>query len=234
MRQNGLSKPCKTSLTLGLLWWDQLFDILVMVEGGELMLSLVIRDGFLALNDDIFLKRTLTFIASRCTNMAPLSNSFDSMHMVILGATRLTICWCIMSTLLSKHVLVVVNINLSKYLFRSSWTCFLSLPRWVCQIGGITCIRRMKCMFMNFIACDRHHFSPSILYASFWDGSITCMGIVSFICACCAPCCTYSFYNSFSHLCSSCSSLSFCLSTWNSFSISFSTFTWSSCRVVTS
>jgi len=32
VRQNGLSKPCKISLTLGLLWWDQLFDMLVMVK----------------------------------------------------------------------------------------------------------------------------------------------------------------------------------------------------------
>ena len=32
VRQHGLRNPCKTSLTLSSLWWDQLFDMLVMVK----------------------------------------------------------------------------------------------------------------------------------------------------------------------------------------------------------
>lgn len=32
VRKHGLSKPCKTSMALGSLWWDQLFDMLVMVN----------------------------------------------------------------------------------------------------------------------------------------------------------------------------------------------------------
>ncbi len=86
VRQNGLSKPYKTSLTLGLLWWDQLFDMLVMVEGGEMMPILVIRDGVHALHGDILLNRTLAFVAFECIGMAPPSNSSASMCMVFLGA----------------------------------------------------------------------------------------------------------------------------------------------------
>jgi len=56
VRKNGLSKPWKTSLTLRPLWWDQLFDILMMVDGGELMPSLVVHDGVRPLNGDILLK----------------------------------------------------------------------------------------------------------------------------------------------------------------------------------
>ena len=55
-----------------------------MVEGYELVPSLVVRDGVCTLSGDILLKQTLAFVASRCTAMAPLSNSFDSMRMVIL------------------------------------------------------------------------------------------------------------------------------------------------------
>ena len=55
-------------------------------EGGEMMPSLVAHDGVHVFHGDIFLKRTLAYIASRCIGMAPLSNSSDSMHMVFLGA----------------------------------------------------------------------------------------------------------------------------------------------------
>ena len=119
VRQNGLSKPSKTSLTLKPLWWDQLYDILVMVEGGELMPSLVICDSVCALNGDILLKRTLAFVA----RMASLPNTSTSMRMVVLGVNRPATCWCIVSTLLSKHVLVVACISLSKNMFNSNWTC---------------------------------------------------------------------------------------------------------------
>ena len=66
-------------------------------------------------------------------------------------------------------------------------TCFLSFPRWVCQMGGITCVHTMTCMFPNSLACDQHHFSPCLLHANCWDGSITFVGTISFSCACCAP-----------------------------------------------
>jgi len=66
--------------------------MLVMVEGGELMPILVVRAGVHVLNGDIFMKRTLAFVAFRCTNMAPLSNSSDSMYLVYLGETRLATC----------------------------------------------------------------------------------------------------------------------------------------------
>jgi len=58
--------------------------MLVMVEDDELMPSLVVCDGVHVLNGDILLKQTLAFVASGCTDMAPLSNFFDSMCMVIL------------------------------------------------------------------------------------------------------------------------------------------------------
>jgi len=59
-----------------------------MVEGGELMPSLVIRDGVCALNGDILLKRTLAFVA----RMASLPNTSTSMRMVVLGVNRPATC----------------------------------------------------------------------------------------------------------------------------------------------
>ena len=61
-------------------------------EGGEMMPSLVVRDGVNAPHDEILLKRTLAFIAIGCIDMAPPSNSYDSMCMVILGATKPVTC----------------------------------------------------------------------------------------------------------------------------------------------
>jgi len=52
----GLSKPCKTSLRLRQLWEDQFFDILAMIDDGELMLSLVVCDGVYVLCGDILLE----------------------------------------------------------------------------------------------------------------------------------------------------------------------------------
>lgn len=52
----GLSKPCNTSLRLEQLWEDQLFEILMMVDGGDLMPSLVVHDGFHVLYGDLFLE----------------------------------------------------------------------------------------------------------------------------------------------------------------------------------
>jgi len=95
----------------------------------ELMPILVICDGVHALNGDIFLKRTLAFVAFEYTDMAPPSNLSDSMCIVVMGATGPATCSCIVSVLISKHVLVVVHINLSKYMLNSILTCFLSLHR---------------------------------------------------------------------------------------------------------
>ena len=52
----GLSNPCKALLWLRKLWEDQLFDILMMVDGGELMPSSVVHDGVHILCGDIFLE----------------------------------------------------------------------------------------------------------------------------------------------------------------------------------
>jgi len=61
----GFSKPCQLSLWLKQLWEDQLFDILMMVNSGELMQSLVARDGFLVLCGDVFLE-TISFLYCIC------------------------------------------------------------------------------------------------------------------------------------------------------------------------
>jgi len=52
----GLSKPYNKSLWLGQLWEEQLFDILTMVDSGELMLRLVVYEGDCVLCGDIFLE----------------------------------------------------------------------------------------------------------------------------------------------------------------------------------
>lgn len=157
--------------------------------------------------------------------MALLSNSYDNMCINVLSTAGLATYWCIVYVLISKHVLVTMCINFSKYMFSSSRTCSLSLSRWVCQKGGIACVCTMTCMLLNSLACNQQHCSPFLLRANCWDGPVTCTGIVSSICACCTPSCTYSCYNYFSRLCSSCSSLSCYFSTCNSFSVLFSSFT---------
>lgn len=124
--------------------------------------------------------------------------------------------------------------QLSKYMFSPSRPCFLCFPWWMCQMGGIACMRTMTCMLLNSLTWYQQQCSPCLLHARCWDGSITCTGTVSSICACCGPCYTCSCCNSFSRLWSSCSSLSFCFSKWKSFSVPFSAFTWSSCHVFTS
>ncbi len=178
-------------------------------------------------------KWTLAFVASRYTNMDPLFNSSDSMHMVVLSAVVPATYWCIVFLIISKCAFVTMHINLSKYMFSSNRTCFLSFPRWVCQMGGIASMPTMTCMLLNSLACDQQHYSPCLLRASYWDGYITCMGVISSICACCTPYCTCSYCNSFSHMCSSYSSLSHCFNTCNS-SIPFSLFVRYLCPTVTS
>ena len=132
----GLSKPCKLSLRLRQLWQDQLFDILVIIDGDKLMSSLVVCDGVCMLNGDIRLKSTLAPIASRYIDMVPLSNSFDNMRIIILSAVGPSTYWCIVSVLTSKCVLVTMHINLSTYMLSSNWTWLLSSPWWVCQWVG--------------------------------------------------------------------------------------------------
>ena len=78
-------------------------------------------------------------------------------------------------------------INLSKCMFCSSWTCFLSSPWQMCQNGRIACMFTMTCMLLNSLPWNQQHFSPRLLHASCWDGFITCTGVISSMCACCAP-----------------------------------------------
>ena len=80
-------------------------------EGHEFMPCFVIRDGVHVLHGDIFLKKTLASIASRCIGMVPPSNSSDTMCMVFLGADEWTTHWCIVSMLILQCVLVVMHIN---------------------------------------------------------------------------------------------------------------------------
>ena len=103
VRQNGLRKPCKT-LRLRQLREDQLFDILMMVDDGEMMPSLVVYDGVCMLKGDILLKANTYLHCIWYTDMDPLSNSSDNMHIIILSAARLPTYWCIVSVLMSKCV----------------------------------------------------------------------------------------------------------------------------------
>lgn len=64
----------------------------MMVEGGELMPTLVVHDGVCPLNGDILLKQTLAFVASGYIDMDTLSNWSNNMCMVILRVTTQTTC----------------------------------------------------------------------------------------------------------------------------------------------
>lgn len=129
-----------------------------------------------------------------------------------------------MPTFISYCFLVTMCINSSKYMSSSSQIWFFVFASVSVPINMIKCVNTMTSMLLKTFTYDRQHFSPCSLCASYWDGSISCMDVVSSFYACCASCCTCSFYASFSHLCSSCSSLSFCFNSYNCFSISLSTF----------
>jgi len=84
-----------------------------------------------------------------CIGSAPSSNSYANMCMVFLGVAETETHWCIVCVMIFECVLVVMRINLPKYMFNSSWTCFLSLPWWVCWMGWIACVRTMTCILLN-------------------------------------------------------------------------------------
>ena len=88
---------------------------------------------------------------NQCIGSTPSSNSSINMHMVFLGASEPTTQWCIVFVLIFNSVLVVMRINLPKYMFSSSWTYFLSSPWWVCWMGWIACVRTMTCMLLNLL-----------------------------------------------------------------------------------
>ena len=57
----------------------------------------------------------------------------------------------------------------------------------VSALNGLDCMRAHNDMHVvESLACDQPHFSPCLLRVSYWDGSLTCPGIVSFVSALCA------------------------------------------------
>jgi len=102
-------------------------------------------------------------------------------------------------------------------------------------LNGLGCMHAHNDMHdAESLACDQQHCSPCLLHVSCWDGSLTCMGIVSSVSECCSQCYSCSYCNSFICLCSFMFFLSCCFSTCNSFFVPFSVFTRSSCRTITS
>lgn len=82
---------------------------------------------------------------------------------------------------------------------------------------GITCVCTMTSTLLITHACNRQKYWPFLLCATYWDESISCMGVVSSVCACFSPCWISSYCASFSTLRSSCSTLSFRCDSYNSF-----------------
>ena len=130
-------------------------------EGGELMLSLVICDGVHALHGDILLKRTLSSIVSGCISMVTPSKLSANMCMVFLGAAEPAPHWCIVSVLIFKCVLVVMRINLSKYMFRFSWTCF-SYCSWCCCLMSLSTNNLMS-LWVGKLIDTWSNASPGVL-----------------------------------------------------------------------
>ena len=148
VRQHGLSKPCKTSLTLGLLWWDQLFDMLVMVK----LVSWCQAWSYVMVCMHIMVTSCWSEclpLLQQCIGSTRSSNSSANMCMVFLGMAEPETHWCIVSMMISKCVLVIMCINLPKYMFSPSWACFLSSLWWMCWMGWIACVRSMTCMLLD-------------------------------------------------------------------------------------
>ena len=76
-----------------------------------------------------FWKRTLAYVASGYTNLAPLSNSSDNMHIIILSAVGLATYWCIVFALIAKSTLLAMRINSSKYELQSDLFLCLCLGK---------------------------------------------------------------------------------------------------------
>ena len=59
----------------------------------------------------------------------------------------------------------------------------------VSVLNGLDCMHAHNDMHVvESLACDQQHRSPCFLGVSYWDGSLTCTGVVSFVSACCAYC----------------------------------------------
>lgn len=203
-----------------------------MIDGGILMPSLVAHDDVHVLNGDILMK---VIFCLYCIWVHRYDSSIQLIwehahHHLECSWTNNILMHSVCTNLQEcvgdyVHQLVEIYVHLQSNLvlvFAS-----MSVP-----MGGIACMCIMTSMLLKNLACDWWHFSPCLLHANYWVGSITCMGAISSVCGCCAFCCTCSCYNS-SRMCSSCSSFSCCFSTCNSFSVSLHAFMWSSCHAIT-
>ena len=63
-----------------------------------------------------------------CIGSSPSPKSSTSMHMIFISVVEPTTYKCIVSVMIFKCVLVVMHINLPKYMFSYCWTYFLSSP----------------------------------------------------------------------------------------------------------
>ena len=101
-----------------------------------------------------FWKQTLASIASGYTAQAPLSNSSDSMRIIVFSAAETTTYLCMMSALIGKFGLVEMRINLSKYESSTSRTCAYVII-WVrVPIDGITCVCTTTSILLNTHALE--------------------------------------------------------------------------------
>ena len=87
----------------------QLLNILMLINSNILMPRLVVLDGLCVLHGGIYL--TLASITSRYIARAPLSNSSESMHIIVFKVAGLVTYLCMMSALMGKSWLVAMHIN---------------------------------------------------------------------------------------------------------------------------
>lgn len=115
-----------------------------MVNNSELMVRSVVCDGVCVLQGDI-----LASIAIGYTARAPLSNSFDSMRIMVFSAVGPTTYLCMVSALIDKFGLVAMRISSLKYESSSSQTCAFVFA-WVrVPIDGIACARTTTSILLN-------------------------------------------------------------------------------------
>lgn len=86
---------------------------------------------------------------NQCIGSAPSSNLSTNMRIVILHTVEPETNWYIMFMLIFMCVLLVMHINLLKYMFSPSWNCFLSSPWWVCLMGWFAWVCSTTCMLLN-------------------------------------------------------------------------------------
>lgn len=115
-----------------------------MIDGGELMTSLVFCYGVRVLCGDILLKANSYLCCIWVHWFCTFVDLIRYMRNMVLSATRLITYWCIVFLLICKSMLVATHINWSNPIPVELGS--LSSPQWVCQqMGSHACVQWHPC-----------------------------------------------------------------------------------------